>query len=50
MRWISRHSGDTNSRYIPVGAGRHTLTVAAYGANGKNLGTAADRPAQRDAS
>lgn len=35
---IAGTGGDTNSRYIPVGGGRHTLTVAAYSANGKILG------------
>jgi len=35
---IAGTGGDTISRYIPVGSGAHTLTVAAYSANGKILG------------
>jgi len=32
-------TADTNSRYIPIAAGAHTLTVAAYDAKGKIEGT-----------
>jgi WD40 repeat protein len=35
---IAGTGGDTISRYIPIGSGEHTLTVAAYSANGKILG------------
>ena len=37
---IAGTGGDTINRYIPVGGGGHTLTVAAYSANGKVLGQA----------
>lgn len=35
---IAGIGGDTINRYIPVGSGAHTLTVAAYSSNGKVLG------------
>ena len=35
---IAGTADDTNTRYIPVGGGLHTLTVAAYSKNGKILG------------
>jgi WD40 repeat protein len=35
---IAGTGGDTISRYIPIGSGEHTLTVAAYSADGKILG------------